>query len=64
MTSLQAQNESISQYVHDLRGLAKECSFQAVSAEKYKNDITRNAFINALRSDTTRRRLLEEETLC
>ena len=63
MTRLQAQNESISQYVHALRGLAKECSFQAVSAEKYKNDMTRDAFINGLRSDTTSRRLLEEETL-
>ena len=63
MKRLQAQNESISQYVHALRGLAKECSFQAVSAEKYKNDMTRDAFINGLRSDTTRRRLLEEETL-
>ena len=63
MTRLQAQNESISQYVHALRGLAKECFFQAVSAEKYKNDMTRDAFINGLRSDTTRRRLLEEETL-
>ena len=27
MTRQQAQNESISQYVHALRGLAKECSF-------------------------------------
>ena len=63
MKRLQAQNESISQYVHALRGLAKECSFQAVSAEKYKNDMTRDAFINGIRSDTTRRRLLEEETL-
>ena len=63
MTRLQAQNESIFQYVLALRGLAKECFFQAVSAEKYKNDMTRNAFINGLRSDTTRRRLLEEETL-
>ena len=60
---MQAQNESISQYVHALRGLAKECSFQVVSAQKYKNDMTRDAFINGLRSDTTRRRLLEEETL-
>ena len=40
MTRLQAQNESISQYVHAFRGLAKECSFQTVSSEKYKNDMT------------------------
>ena len=39
MTRLQAQNESISQYVHALRGLAKECSFQVVSAQKYKKVI-------------------------
>ena len=63
MTRLQAQNKSISQYVHALRSLAKEYSFEAVSAEKYKNDMTRDAFINGLRSDTTRRRLLEEEAL-
>ena len=48
MTRLQAQNESISQYVHALSSLAKECSFQAVSAEKYKDNMTRYAFINEL----------------
>ena len=63
ITRLQAQNETISQYVYALCGLAKECFFQAVSAERYKDDMTKNAFINGLRSDTTRRRLLEEETL-
>ena len=34
MTRWQAQDESIYQYVHTLHGLAKEHSFQAVSAEK------------------------------
>ena len=48
MTRLQAQNETISQYVHAFRGFAKECSFQAVSAKKYKDDMTRDAFINGL----------------
>ena len=39
MTRLQAQNESISQYVHTLHNHAKEYSFQAVSAEKYKDSV-------------------------
>ena len=55
MTRLQAQNETISQYVHALHGLAKECSFQAVSAKRYKDDMTKDAFINGLRSDKIRR---------
>ena len=63
MTRLPAQNEAISQYVHAFRGLAKECSFQALSAEKYKDDMTKNAFVKGLRSDAIKRRLLEEETL-
>ena len=55
MTRLQAQNETISQYVHALHGLAKECSFQAVSAKRYKDDMTKDAFINGLRSDKIRK---------
>ena len=63
MTRLQAQNETISQYIHALRSLAKKYSFQAVSAKKYKDNMTRDAFNNGLRFDTTRKRLLEEKTL-
>ena len=61
MTKLETQNETITQYVHTLRGLGKKCSFQIVSAERYKDDMTRDAFINGLRSNTTRKRLLEKE---
>ena len=63
MTRPHAQNEIISQYVHALHGLAKECSFQAVSAEKYKDEMTKDAFINGLQSNKIRKRLLEEQTL-
>ena len=63
MTRSQKQGESISMYVHALRNLAKDCEFQAVSAEKYKEEMTRDAFINGIASEDIRRRLFEEETL-
>ena len=62
MTRLQAQNQSISWYVYILCALAKECSFQIVSAKRYKDDMNRDAFINGFQFYTTRRRLLEDET--
>jgi len=63
MTRSQKQGESISLYVHALYNLVKDCEFQAVTAEKYKDEMTRDAFINGIASDATRRRLFEGKNL-
>ena len=63
MTRKQKENESITEFIHALRLLAKTCEFEAVTAEKYKNEMTRDAFINGLHSCDIRQRLLEEETI-
>ena len=39
--------------------LSKDCNFRQVSAEEYRLDLVRNAFINGLASHQIRQRLLE-----
>ncbi|XP_078495462.1 uncharacterized protein LOC144750544 [Ciona intestinalis] len=59
----QKPDESISEYLRELRELAKECSFSDVTADRYKEELTRDAFINGLKSPDIRQRLLEIEDL-
>ena len=63
MSRSQKAGESISSYVHSLKQLARDCNFQAVTAETYRDDMTRDAFINGLSSSEIRRRLLEDNEL-
>ena len=51
--------ESIAEYVHSLRELARDCDFVQVTAEQYRDELTRDAFINGLASSSIRQRLLE-----
>ena len=53
------------EYVHALRKLARDCSFTNISAEQYREELTRDAFINGLTSSNIRQRLglLEEDEL-
>ena len=55
--------ESVSEYCQALKLLAKDCTFQNVSAVVYKNELIRDSFINGLVSTTIRQRLLEQDEI-
>jgi len=55
-TRTQKSGENLSEF---LQALSKDCQFQAVTAENYKKEMVRDAFINELASTTIRQRLLE-----
>lgn len=59
----QSPGESLNQYLQALKLLAKDCDFKAVTAEEYRDDYIRDAFINGLTSAQIRQRLLESKTL-
>ena len=63
MTRSQKEAETIDEYVHGLNQLARDCEFKNVSAEEYKHDLTRDAFINGICFSTIRQRLLEENQI-
>ena len=62
-TRKQKAGESLDQLLNELKTLAKGCDFKTVSDEKYKSEMIRDAFINGLRSNHIRQRLLENKTL-
>lgn len=55
--------ESISEYLHTLKQMSKDCEFKSVSAEQYKCEYIRDAFIRGLKSARIRERLLENSTI-
>ena len=63
MSRVQNCGESIAEYVHALKQLARDCEFQQVSADRYRDELTKDAFINGINSSAVRRRLLEEDQL-
>lgn len=62
-THRQQPGESIDTFLQSLRTRAKDCNFQAVSAEKYLEESIRDAFITGLLSQHIRQRLLENSQL-
>jgi predicted aspartyl protease len=60
---IQHDNESVDQYIQELHTLSKDCTFKAVTAEKYREEYIRDAFINGLNSNFIRQRLLENISL-
>ena len=46
-----------------LKTLSKDCSFRAVTAEQYRWELVRDAFINGLASAAVLKRLLERDDL-
>ncbi|XP_045132103.1 uncharacterized protein LOC123518976 [Portunus trituberculatus] len=62
-TRKQQANESLSEFLQVLKQLSGDCNFKAVTAEKYKEEALRDAFISGLRSSVIRQRLLENKTL-
>ena len=59
-TRKQRDGESVEQFLIALDTLSKECAFGAVTAEVYRNECIRTAFIAGLKSNHIRQRLLEE----
>ena len=63
MSRVQNSGESIAEYVHALKQLARDCEFQQVSADRYRDELTRDSFINEISSSAIRQRLLQEDQL-
>ena len=59
----QNPGESLDKFLQALKLLAKDCEFKAVSADEYRDDYIRDAFINGLISPQIRQRLLESRSL-
>ena len=62
-TAKQAVGQTLEDFRRTLNKLSKDCNFKAVTAAQYKLEMIRDAFINGLSSNDTRRRLLEEKDL-
>ena len=62
-TRQQKSGESLEEFMQSLKVLSKDCNFQAVSANEYKNEAIRDSFINGLLDSKIRKRLLENQTL-
>ena len=58
----QQPGESLDKFLQSLRELSKDCNFKPVSAEVFRNESIRDAFINGLESNLIRQRLLENKT--
>ena len=59
----QQAGESLHEFLNVLKLLSKDCNFKDVSAENYRTEMIRDAFINRLLSQHIRQRLLENTTL-
>ena len=59
----QKQEESLDEFLEELRRLSKHCNFEAVTAEEYRSQMIRDSFINGLTSNYIRQRLLENAEL-
>ena len=62
-TRKQKAGESLDQFLNEFKTLAKDCDVKTVSAEQYKSEMIRDAFINGLQSNHIHQRLLENKTL-
>jgi len=59
----QQPGESLQQFIQALKRLSKDCSFRSVTAEQYREDLLRDAFINGIKSNAIRQKLLEKDDL-
>lgn len=62
-TRRQHSGESIDEFLRELHKLSKDCNFKAVTAEQYREELVRDAFINGISSTFIRQRLLENKSL-
>ena len=56
----QQDHESVDEFMNALDLLAKDCSFADVTADVYRDEFIRDAFVRGLKSPEIRQRLLEE----
>ena len=62
-TAKQGPSQTIADFKCLVVKLAKDCNFKDVTAQQYRDDLTRDAFISGLISSKIRQRLLENKTL-
>ena len=62
-TRKQQSGETLDEFMQALKQLAKDCNFRNVTANEYKEEAIRDAFINGLQSNLIRQRLLENKVL-
>ena len=62
-TRKQKQGENLRDFLQQLHVLSKDCNIQAVTAEEYRKELVRDAFINGISSHVIRQRLLENSEL-
>ena len=62
-TRHQQCSETLDVFFQNIRKLSKDCKFKAVSAEQYRDEMLRDAFINGLLSPEIRQCLLENDKL-
>ena len=63
LTREQKPGESIAEYSRELKSLAKDCDWCAVSAQEFQCELTRDVFITAITSSFIKQRPLEEDAL-
>ena len=56
-------SESLSEFLQALHVISKDCSLTDVTAEEYRKELVRDAFINGMSSYHARQRLLENNEL-
>lgn len=59
----QQPSESLNELLQALKQLSGDCNFEAVTAEKYKEEAVCDSFISGLQSSVIRQRLLENKTV-
>ena len=62
-TTTQTPGESVDQFMQTLEKQSKHCEFTAVTAEVYRQESIRGAFITGINANTIRQRLLESDNL-
>lgn len=62
-TAKQQSGQTLDEFMQVLRTLSKDCDFHQVSADQYRKEMIRDAFINGLSSSVIRQRLLENREL-
>ena len=63
VTRKQQLGETLHEFYQSLQVTSKDCDFKNFSAEDYRKELVRDAFINGLNSHTIRQRLLENSEL-
>ena len=58
-TRRQANDETLDEYVSVLHQLSRQCELKPVTAEVYRQELVRDAFVSGIRSSSIRQKLLE-----